>query len=478
MMNCLACCMAFNIWYLVVLKARFTERKLVKWYCLFSVMVPLVATCVAVVLLRDQPYFSAFPRQFYCNLADGAVTRGTFAGPMFAVAIPGILFSLHTAIYLVQHYVFVRKTLVLTLTPTSHVVIEPSHCIRLLVFCFSIGIVVIMAVLQALVEPKTSENQDITPTPTPAADANQQDNSHRNLVMFSEFSGSLVGFFAFLIFGTTHDAFETLRGVVCCWRVRGCCGRGGGGWEEYWRSSSSRSRNGQDVGDAIYYCYKDDENVSQDTTGGNDGNDHVDDDGISYSRNYTELYLGNNNNDDLGAYRYPTSDTIQLNNNTFGRQFRINNNASSGHSEGNSNTTFATTTPTTNTITTVTSMNTQNNSNSKNRKTMSASSSRRMSIVGPIPPPPLRPLPEKPTFQELMMYDFYHTDNNNNNNNNNKNNNNKNDNYIKKNKRSNRRRRSNDDNDLESGLASDLLQPPPPSPPSLLPPPRAVYSPR
>lgn len=85
--------MAFNIWYLVVLKARFTERKLVKWYCLFSVMVPLVATCVAVVLLRDQPYFSAFPRQFYCNLADGAVTRGTFAGPMFAVAIPGILFS-------------------------------------------------------------------------------------------------------------------------------------------------------------------------------------------------------------------------------------------------------------------------------------------------------------------------------------------------------------------------------------------------
>ena len=30
--------------------------------------------------------------------------------------------------------------------------------------------------------------------------------------MFSEFSGRLAGFFAFLIFGTTQDAFETLRG--------------------------------------------------------------------------------------------------------------------------------------------------------------------------------------------------------------------------------------------------------------------------
>lgn len=240
-----------------------------------------------------------------------------------------------------------------------------------------------MAVLQALVEPKTSRNREITPTPTPtpAADESQQENNHRNLVMFSEFSGSLVGFFAFLIFGTTQDAFETLRGVVCC-------------WEEYWRSSSSRSRDGQDVGDAIYYCYKGHEDISQDNIGGNDGNDDSDD-GINYSRNYTELYLGNNNNDDLGPYRYPSSDTTQLNNNTFGRQFRINNNStSSGHSEGSSNTTFATTTTTANTTTTATSKNTQNNSNSKNRETMSASSSRRISIVDPIPPPPLKPLPE------------------------------------------------------------------------------------
>ncbi|KAK5816091.1 hypothetical protein F5H01DRAFT_379763, partial [Linnemannia elongata] len=216
MMTCLASCMAFNIWYQVVLKARFTERQLVKWYCLFSVVVSSVATCVAVVLLKDQPYFSAFPRQFYCNLADSAVTKGTFAGPMLVVAIPGILLSLHTAIYLVQHYVFVRKTLVLTLTPSSHVVIEPSHCIRLLVFCLSIGIIVIMAVLQVLVEPKTSKNREIKPTTpsAPATNANRQDN--RNLVMFSEFSGSLVGFFAFLIFGTTQDAFETLKGIFCC----------------------------------------------------------------------------------------------------------------------------------------------------------------------------------------------------------------------------------------------------------------------
>lgn len=32
--------------------------------------------------------------------------------------------SVHTAICLMQHYVFVRKTLVLTLTPSSNVIIE------------------------------------------------------------------------------------------------------------------------------------------------------------------------------------------------------------------------------------------------------------------------------------------------------------------------------------------------------------------
>ncbi|OAQ36007.1 hypothetical protein K457DRAFT_132007, partial [Linnemannia elongata AG-77] len=343
-----------------------------------------------------------------------------------------------------------------------------------------------MAVLQVLVEPKTSENREIKPTtpPAPAANANQQDN--RNLVMFSEFSGSLVGFFAFLIFGTTQDAFETLKGIFCCcWRVGGCCGRGGGGgWEEYWRSSgsggSSRSRDGQDMGDTVYN-YKSHETFSQNNIGGNDDND----DGINYSRNYTELYLGSNNNDDLGAYRYPSSDSTQFNNNTFGRQFRVNNNnnnnnnnnttTSGGHSEGNSNTAFATTTTTADTTTTATSKNTQNNSNGKNRKTTSASrssSSRRISIVGSLPPPPLKPLPEKPTFQELMLYDYYHT-----------NHNNKSKSYSKSNKsnksskRSSNRRGRRSDDDLESGLASDLLQLPPLSPLSLLPPPRAVYSP-
>ncbi|KAK3846183.1 MAG: hypothetical protein J3R72DRAFT_516493 [Linnemannia gamsii] len=124
MMTCLATCMAFNIWFLVIIKARFTERELVKWYAAIAVLVAGIPTCIAAVLLRNEPFFSAFPRRFYCNLEDGPVTRGTFAGTMLAVAIPGILLALHTVIYLVQHYVFFRKTLVLTLTPSSNVVIE------------------------------------------------------------------------------------------------------------------------------------------------------------------------------------------------------------------------------------------------------------------------------------------------------------------------------------------------------------------
>ena len=92
-MNCLCSCMAFNIWYLVVLKGGRTERGLLRWYCLFSFTVPVVTTSVAAILLRGAPHFSAFPSQFYCNLADSTTTRGTFAGPMLAVSITGILLS-------------------------------------------------------------------------------------------------------------------------------------------------------------------------------------------------------------------------------------------------------------------------------------------------------------------------------------------------------------------------------------------------
>ncbi|KAF9148072.1 hypothetical protein BG015_010221, partial [Linnemannia schmuckeri] len=211
-----------------------------------------------------------------------------------------------------------------------------------------------MAVLQALVEPKSRENREITPA------ENQQDN-HRNLVMFSEFSGSLVGFFAFLIFGTTQDAFETLRRVVCCCRFGWCCDGGRKDdrqpqrRQERGRRSNSRDR--KDADDTIYY-YKDHENLSQVTIGSNDDNDVNE---INSCLNYTELYLGNND-DGVDDYGYPISDnSLQLNNNnTFDRQFRINNNISSSQSEGSSITALATTTS--DNATAITS-NTQNDKN-------------------------------------------------------------------------------------------------------------------
>ncbi|KAG0051224.1 hypothetical protein BGZ83_003975 [Gryganskiella cystojenkinii] len=90
-LTCLAMIMGFHIWFVIVRRSKYTERQLLKWYCLGAFGIPAILTSIACILLRDKDYLSAYPRKYYCEFAESEITFWTFAVPMMAIAIPGIL---------------------------------------------------------------------------------------------------------------------------------------------------------------------------------------------------------------------------------------------------------------------------------------------------------------------------------------------------------------------------------------------------
>ncbi|KAK3846142.1 MAG: hypothetical protein J3R72DRAFT_434250 [Linnemannia gamsii] len=207
----LATCMGFNIWYLIVMRSKFTEKEMLKWYCLYSFGMPLVVTSIALILLRNQPFLSAYPRKYYCDLGGTNITYWTFAVPMLVTAIIGILCAVHTVFYLLRHYLVLRRTLNSgTYSNGGGMSFELGYCIRLLIFCIGFGVLVLMAVLDTIVDPNARKASY---------------NTAEDLSNFSDFSGSLVGIVIFVIFGTTRDAFRTLKKIAVfvfsCGRDRG-----------------------------------------------------------------------------------------------------------------------------------------------------------------------------------------------------------------------------------------------------------------
>ncbi|KAG0283906.1 hypothetical protein BGZ96_011739 [Linnemannia gamsii] len=200
----LATCMSFNIWFLIVLRTKRTEKELLKWYCLFAFGFSFIMTTIAVILLRGEPFLSSYPRMYYCDLRGTQVTRWTFAVPMLITALTGMLLSVHTVIYLIRHFLMMRRTVNGT-TSSGSMAVELSYCIRLLIFCISFGILVLMAVLDRVVDSTT--NAPIY-------------NSAQELSAFSDFSGALVGIVIFVIFGTTKEAYRTFMKLICCGRQR------------------------------------------------------------------------------------------------------------------------------------------------------------------------------------------------------------------------------------------------------------------
>ncbi|KAG0026044.1 hypothetical protein BGZ82_009681 [Podila clonocystis] len=92
-LNLLATSMAFHIWFVIVWKSNRIELQMLKWYCLVSFGIPLITTSIALILLRNEPYFSAYPRRYFCDFKESYVTIGTFAIPMTLCAVPGILLT-------------------------------------------------------------------------------------------------------------------------------------------------------------------------------------------------------------------------------------------------------------------------------------------------------------------------------------------------------------------------------------------------
>ncbi|KAG0268522.1 hypothetical protein BGZ95_002425 [Linnemannia exigua] len=216
----LATCMGFNIWYLIVMRSKHTEKEMLKWYCLYSFGMPLVVTSVALILLRNQPFLSSYPRKYYCDLGGTNITYWTFAVPMLITAILGILCAVHTVFYLLRHYLVLRRTLNSgTYSNGGGMSFELGYCIRLLIFCIGFGVLVLMAVLDTIVDPNARKATY---------------NTSEDLSNFSDFSGSLVGIVIFVIFGTTRDAFRTFKKITVfvftCGRDRGdSVDLGGGG---------------------------------------------------------------------------------------------------------------------------------------------------------------------------------------------------------------------------------------------------------
>jgi len=143
----MAGCMGFNVWFLIVRTSTLVERQLIKWYCLVSFGVPLITTAIAIILLRDEPYWTAYPRRYYCSMGENDVTLGTFTIFMLLGAVFGIIFtrrlyepgvlinckepasryttltccrflspsrlyaSVHTVVYLTRHYLRTRRSM-------------------------------------------------------------------------------------------------------------------------------------------------------------------------------------------------------------------------------------------------------------------------------------------------------------------------------------------------------------------------------
>ena len=99
--TCLATCMGFHIWFVIVRRSKYTEKELLKWYCLFSFGVPAFTTSIACILLRDWKDLSSYPRNYYCDLRKTDITLGTFAIPVLIVALPGIMCASTDALTLV-----------------------------------------------------------------------------------------------------------------------------------------------------------------------------------------------------------------------------------------------------------------------------------------------------------------------------------------------------------------------------------------
>ncbi|KAF8943729.1 hypothetical protein BGZ47_005113 [Haplosporangium gracile] len=228
-----AACMSFNIWYLIVLRTKRTEKEMLKWYCMAAYGFSFIMTTIAVILLRNEPYLSSYPRMYYCDLRGTQVTRWTFAVPMLLTAIAGMLFSVLTVIYLVRHFLLMRRTVHGTASSGS-MAIELSYCIRLLIFCIAFGILVLMAVLDRVVD---STNR-----------APVVYNSAQELSAFSDFSGALVGIVIFVIFGTTKEAYRTFMKLIYCGKERS--GNGAGNdwdWLPKWIPERFRPRRSDSI---------------------------------------------------------------------------------------------------------------------------------------------------------------------------------------------------------------------------------------
>ncbi|KAG0241198.1 hypothetical protein BGW41_006191 [Actinomortierella wolfii] len=213
---------------------------MLKWYCLVSIGIPVFTTALACILQRDQPYLTSRPRKFYCEMADTPVTAGTFALPLLLASVPGMVFSLWTAVVLLQHIRSFRQLL----SPPRMSGLHIGHSLRLVVFTIVFAVIIIMTAMERVIYI-FSEG--------PSGEDGEQ------VSAMSDFSGSVVGVGIFVVFGTTSASLRTIWRLICCKGLRGFDDNSsnGSGGSSSRRSGSTPSRrvsdnNSQDALDDFY----------------------------------------------------------------------------------------------------------------------------------------------------------------------------------------------------------------------------------
>ncbi|KAF9546703.1 hypothetical protein EC957_009463 [Mortierella hygrophila] len=172
-------------------------------------MVKLELVYIILTYISISHNFTAAPQKYFCDFGDLRVALWTFGVPMLLIAVPSVLFALHTVTYLVRHHFVLRRAINIGNTSTRNVPFELGHCLRLVFFCIAFGAIVIMLFAQQVIEAKDNTNND------PARREPDGD-----FPIFSDFSDSVGGIIFSIIFGTTRAALDTLGYILSCGCIR------------------------------------------------------------------------------------------------------------------------------------------------------------------------------------------------------------------------------------------------------------------
>ncbi|CAG8577675.1 1719_t:CDS:2 [Ambispora leptoticha] len=197
-------CLMINLWLLIVKGASDVEIKWFKVYIIFAWLLPLILTCTAFIILREQSitYGVSTSLLFFCSIEDGVVRIVTNNIPFALCAIIGLGLGTHASCTLINY-----RTRFLKQNSLKSLAIPMGLCVRMVLFCLLYLILFIFTSVKPAAEfflPNDSANY-LTKKVAQTMDA---------------YVDTLIAWGLFLIFGTTRESIRSLFTCfgIYCWR--------------------------------------------------------------------------------------------------------------------------------------------------------------------------------------------------------------------------------------------------------------------